>query len=236
MVNNFQQIRSLLRFEDDGDCYYVQLLRRASDDPMVDGKPNPEYHGNMHSRSIKDYFIHSKEHLDKVSEEIKTLCTTFNVRAYIRLNRRSYKKIALQMLKHIAEQASSGESYSSPYHLASSAAGKTNNEPNKTWIVDLDEAYLDYEYEILDMISQCKPICDSIKTYKDNGCSYEDALDKWISSSVVKIPTKHGKHLIVNPFNVQEFSARWEAFSNDGGIHLNAPDIHKDNPTILFCL
>lgn len=235
MVNNFQQIRSLLRFEDDGDCYYVQLLRRASDDPKVDGKPDPKYHGNMHSRSIKDYFIHSQEHLDKVSEEIKTLCTFFNVRAYIRLNRRNYKNIALQMLKHIAEQASSGESYSSPYHLVSSAAGKTNNEPNKTWVVDLDEAYLDYEYEILEMISKCKPICDSIKTYKDNGCSYEDALDKWISSSVVKIPTKHGKHLIVNPFNVQAFYSSWTVFSADNGIHLNAPDIHKDNPTILFC-
>lgn len=235
MVNNFQQIRSLLRFEEDGDCYYVQLLRRSSDDPMIDGKPSPEYHGNMHSRSIKDYFISSLEHFDNVSQEIKELCDMFNVRAYIRLNRRSYKKISLQMLRHIAEQASSGESYSSPYHLVSSAAGKTNNEPNKTWIVDLDECYLDYEHEILDMISKCKPTCDSIKTYMDNGFSHEDALDKWISSSIVIVPTKHGKHIIVSPFNIQEFFARWTAFSTDRKLGLNAPDIHKDNPTILFC-
>ena len=54
MVDNFDKIRSLLKFENDGDCYYVQLLRRQSDDPMTNGKPDPNYHGNMHSRSIKD--------------------------------------------------------------------------------------------------------------------------------------------------------------------------------------
>ena len=38
MVDNFEQIRDLLKFEEDGDCYYVQLLRRQSDDPHTDGK------------------------------------------------------------------------------------------------------------------------------------------------------------------------------------------------------
>lgn len=227
MVNNFQQIRSLLRFEDDGDCYYVQLLRRASDDPMVDGKPDPNYHGNMHSRSMKDYFISSLEHFDSVFQEIKELCYMFNVRAYIRLNRRSYKKISLQMLKHIAEQTSSGESYSSPYHLVSSAAGKTNNEPSKTWIIDLDECYLDYEEDIINMISQCEPLCREIPLF--------GSVKSWAEKSLTIIPTKHGKHLITKPFNLQMFIKKWDAFDEDKIIGLNAPDIHKDNPTILFC-
>ena len=62
MVDNFAQIRSLLKFDNDGDCYYVQLLRRQSDDPMKDGMPDPNYHGNMHSRSLKDYLIPSIEY------------------------------------------------------------------------------------------------------------------------------------------------------------------------------
>ena len=114
MVDNFELIKGLLHFEDEGDCYYVQLLRRATDDPKPDGIPDPKYHGNMHSRSVKDYFIRSIQHLDDVADEIRAMCAAFGVRAYIRLNRRSYKKIALQMLKHIAEQAQAGESYSSP--------------------------------------------------------------------------------------------------------------------------
>lgn len=33
MVDNFDIIRKILRFDHDGECYYVQLLRRAADDP-----------------------------------------------------------------------------------------------------------------------------------------------------------------------------------------------------------
>lgn len=158
MVDNFDIIRKILRFDNEGECYYVQLLRRAADDPKPDGKPDPAYHGNMHSRSVKDYFIHSLEHLDMVEGEIKELCKMFNVRAYIRLNRRSFKKIALQMLKHIAEQVSSGESYSSPHHMISSAAGMVHDEPNKTWLVDLDSEHLPYEQDIKNIICECEPI------------------------------------------------------------------------------
>ena len=73
MVNNFDQIRSLLKFENEGDCYYVQLLRRQSDDPHTNGVADPRYHGNMHSRSIKDYLIPSLEYFDKVKEDIITM-------------------------------------------------------------------------------------------------------------------------------------------------------------------
>ena len=79
MVDNFGRIRPLLRFDNEGDCYYVQLLRRAADDPKPNGSPDPKYHGNMHSRSIKDYFIRSLDHLNDVEDEIKQLCTMFNV-------------------------------------------------------------------------------------------------------------------------------------------------------------
>ena len=72
-VDNFDLIRKILKFENPGDCYYLQLLRRQSDDPMIDGNPDPNYHGNMHSRSLKDYLIPSIEYLDRKEEEIKQL-------------------------------------------------------------------------------------------------------------------------------------------------------------------
>ena len=60
-VDNFAIIRKLLKFDKPGDCYYLQLLRRQSDDPMIDGKPQPNSHGNMHSSTIKNYINPSTE-------------------------------------------------------------------------------------------------------------------------------------------------------------------------------
>lgn len=213
MTDNFEQIRSLLKFENEGDCYYVQLLRRQSDDPLIDGKKDPKYHGNMHSRSIKDYFIRSLEHFDDVKEDIIKLCEMFNVRAYIRLNKRTYKRIALVMLRHIAEQAASGETYSSPFHMIASAAGTANCAgDDKTWIVDEDAEYLRYEDKIKAIIEQCEPT-DRQKV-------------------VAVIPTKSGRHLITRPFNLQTFKTLWE---KDLDLQtLEVLDIHKDNPTILY--
>lgn len=213
MRDNFDLIREFLKFENEGDCYYVQLLRRQSDDPLIDGKKDPAYHGNMHSRSIKDYFISSLDHFDRVKDEIKKLCDMFNVRAYIRLNKRNYKHIALAMMKHIAEQTYSGETYSSPFHLISSAAGKACSAgKDKTWIFDEDAEYVPYEDKIKDLIEQCEPF-DTKKV-------------------LYMIPTKSGRHLITRPFNVQKFKTLW---AQDEDLNkLPCPDLHKDNPTILY--
>ena len=214
MVDNFDIIRSLLKFENTGDCYYVQLLRRQKDDPMIDGKKDKSYHGNMHSRSIKDYFIMSLDMFDEKKEEIKQLCKMFNVRAYIRLNRRNYKAISLEILSHIVEEVKNGDTYASPFHLISSAAGLSNSEKEKTWLIDLDEEYLKYEQNIIDMISNCKP-------YPKN---------------ILSLHTKTGKHLIVRPFNSIEYLKFWNNFTKDNGIELAYPTIHKDNPTILYVI
>lgn len=233
MVDNFSIIRSMRRFDNEGECYYVQLLRRAADDPKPDGKPDPAYHGNMHSRSVKDYFISSLEHLDRVEGEIKELCRMFNVRAYIRLNRRSYRKIALQMLKHVAEQASSGGTYSSPYHLVSSAAGTVHDEPNKTWLVDLDEPYLEHEEQIKNLICECEPIKSLIADEMNRkGLLDTDAARKsFLEEHTCIIPTKSGKHIIVQPFNRKEFKDKWPSM---GLAYLVPCDVHPDNPTILY--
>lgn len=213
MVDNFDLIASHLKFENPGDCYYLQLLRRQADDPMVNGQKDPKYHGNMHSRSIKDFFISSLDHFYDVKDEVKELCNMFNVRAYIRLNKRTYKNIALAMLKHIAEQASSGETYSSPFHMVSSAAGKACSAgDDKTWIFDLDKEFLPYEDKITDIIEQCEP------------------LD--VKKCLFTVPTKNGKHIITKPFNQQKFRNLWQADSELQS--LPVPDIHKDNPTILY--
>ena len=260
MVDNFKLIRSYLEKEinggkwKDGDCFYLQLLRRQADDPLIDGKKDKKYHGNMHSRSIKDYLVKDLQHLDDIEDDVKTFCKTFNVRAYIRLNKRSYKTITTKILKHIAEQVDSGETYASPYHLIASACGVANcSGKNKTWLLDLDKEYLPYEEDIKDMILNCSPYDNKIKCYMDLGLSKEDARKK-IKSEFFIVPTKSGKHIICRPFNRDAFShipnaneiqkakdagtkprlGLWEKFCKKNKINLPCVSIHKDNPTILY--
>lgn len=237
MVDNFDQIRSLLKFENDGDCYYVQLLRRQSDDPHTDGKADPRYHGNMHSRSVKDYLIPSLEYFDKVKEDIITICKTFNVRAYIRLNKRTFKNIALEMLKHIAEQCASGGTFNSPYHLVASAAGEVCSAgKDKTWIVDLDEEYLPHQEEILKMMFECEPyirnIAELAKVFLNSShTGSEPSLFlayKQIKDATPIVPTKHGKHVIAKPFNVQSLTEKWKQYCQDNGITMPLPRTFVD--------
>lgn len=261
MVDNFKLIRGYIEKKiigsgtwKEGDCFYVQLLRRQADDPLINGQKDKKYHGNMHSRSIKDYLIKSLQHLDDVEEDIKMLCNEFNVRAYIRLNKRNYKNINLEMMKHIAEQCASGETYSSPFHLVASACGQTCQAgKNKTWIVDLDKEYLPYEEEIKEMILNCQPYDKRIQCFRDIGLSNDEARAA-VKKEFFIVPTKSGKHIVCKPFNKDTFShsptadeiaiakekgtepryGLWEKFCMSRGIELKCADIHKDNPTLLF--
>lgn len=241
MVDNFELIEQYMEKQaltwKEGDCYYVQLLRRQADDPQKNGVKDPKYHGNMHSRSIKDYLIKSVDHLEDVKEDIKNLCNMFNVRAYIRLNKRNYKNIALEMMKHIAEQCASGETYSSPFHLVSSACGNCCQAgEDKTWIVDMDKEYLPYEKEIIDMICKCMPISAKLQKLQDEtGASYEEIKQKYVDENFFIVPTKSGKHIVCKPFNKMAFQQNWEQFCKSRGIELKCMDIHKDNPTLIFC-
>jgi hypothetical protein len=228
MVDNFKIIEEYIAKQSltwkEGDCYYVQLLRRQADDPMIGGVKDKKYHGNMHSRSIKDYLIRSVDHLEDVKQQIIEFCKLENVRAYIRLNKRNYKNIALEMLKHIAEQAASGETFSSPFHLVSSACGQCCQAgDDKTWIVDLDKEYLPYEAEIIDIICQCQPHNKRIEKCGDKA--------KYIKENFFVVPTKSGKHIVCKPFNKQMFGEFWATSSMKD---MKVLDIHKDNPTILY--
>jgi hypothetical protein len=273
MVDNFEQIRSLLTFdtlkqkyseaiqlilntlpdevkndkavraffnsidsEPANDCYYVQLLRRQSDDPHVNGVSDPRYHGNMHSRSIKDYLIPSLEAFDKAKPDIIDMCKLFNVRAYIRLNKRSYKSVDIEMLKNIVDQLRSG-TFGSPYNLVASAAGQVCDAgDSKTWIVDLDEEYLPYQNDMLRMMFECEPYVRNLQnrckvlinsTYMSHEDAYKYAMQCEKDHTPI-IPTKHGRHIISKPFNIQAMTEKWNNFCKEKGITLPLPRTFTD--------
>lgn len=196
MIDVLEEIKPLLVFESEDDFYMLQLTQRKKDNPQI----------GSNSRVFKTYRIPNVEYLEKRYEEIKTLCTVLNARAMLRLNKRSYKKIAYKNLHQVADLISQGmhQQVSAAYdHMC----GRNHNDKVKKWIVDIDS--IDGEKvsqirvnNVIEAINSCMPEGDKI---------------------LIQLPTKNGVHLVTRPFNVAEYKT----------FELEA-DIHRDNPINLF--
>ena len=88
-MNNFQKIKPVLKFENENDFYFIQILKRRKDNPEMD----------RDVKVIKSFYIFSQEELDKCSTVIIHLCEFENARAYIRLNRRNLQSVGIELLK-----------------------------------------------------------------------------------------------------------------------------------------
>lgn len=190
-VDNFDLIKKHIHSSDNGEFYMLQIMRRTKDQKGYEGK---------HKQSIiKTYFISSVEYLDSKRDEIVGLCEMFNARAYINLNKKSYKQVSLKALEILAGKIAHEE-----YDIRSlfeSACGQTGAcDGQKTWIVDFDS-------KDLDELDRIKNIIDSIDP-------------KGVSKIVETVPTRHGYHLITRPFNKKAF---YEMYNTSIDIHDNNP-------------
>jgi hypothetical protein len=156
---------------------------------------------------INFYYVKDHHHLMRLKPHIIADCTAHNARAYFNLNKRNEKKIALQTLRIIADSISS-EIYDvkNAYH---GACGKFSSDDDKKWIIDVDG-----DFNNTTIINH--PIYDLVKKLQ------QQATNEPLN---LLVPTKNGIHIITRPFNLQEFRK-----------HYPNTDIHKDNPTILYCL
>jgi hypothetical protein len=182
MVNNFEQIKGLMEFRSEDDFYYMVILKRK--------KENPEIGSN--SYAVKHYFFTSIGHLQSLEEEIKQLCTEFNARACIYLNRRSFEKCAFHTMAKIANILL-GKNYREVKKAYTSICGMYNNETEKKWIIDVDDKNAD-ELPIITCINSLPPVAEYNKI-------------------ICKIPTRNGYHLITSPFAVDVF--RMHGFTMD---------------------
>ena len=192
-VDNFDLIKKHICSSDSNEFYMLQIMRRTKDQKGYEGK---------HKQSIiKTYFISSVEYLDSKRDEIIGLCEMFNARAYINLNKKSYKQASLKALEILAGKIAHEE-----YDIRSlfeSACGQTGAcDGQKTWIVDFDS-------KDLDELDRIKNIIDSIDP-------------KGVSKIVETVPTRHGYHLITRPFNKKAF---YEMYNKNLDIHDNNPTI-----------
>ena len=86
-----------------------------------------------------------------------------------------------------------------------SVAGEYHSDKDKTWVVDVDD---DKDVPFGDL---CATLTQLQK-------------DAHREPMMVHIPTKNGLHIITRPFNLQKFKESFPSL-----------DVHKDNPTILYC-
>ena len=177
-IDNIEKILPFLQFDNKNDFYFLSILQRKKENPQL----------GSNSRVIKNYYITSQDYLLNRYEEIKTLCHTFNARAMIRLNRRSFEKVGFKCLENIANTMQNRE-YN---HLKKSydrACGLLNNERAKRWVLDVDEPFtVEKLYEI---------DCEILKI--------TDFVDKVVSV----IPSKNGFHIITSPFNLEKFKEKY---------------------------
>jgi len=199
MINNFKIIKQYLDFSNPDTYYFLQIIQRRKD--------NPDLGKDM--RIIDDIFIYTLEQFERMEDEIITKCITNNARAYFRLNKRSLKKSAMQLLKKVTTMIID-ENYKSVKNAYSSVSGEFHNDDDKKWIVDIDNVVYDDNFEYKN-----EPMLKILKTLQ---------IETGREPLLNLIPTKNGVHIITRPFNVHKFK-----------IYYPTIDIHKDNPTLLFC-
>lgn len=201
IVDNFDLVERLLDFESSDEFYFLQIIQRKKDG-------NVTQVANNGYRTVKTYYIYSKEQLRSKENKIKELCLRNNARAYITLNRRNANEVALASIQEYAKLVVEGNAFQG-YRVYDSACGKTKASDHKAkWIVDVDTKDQEELKTIMTIINSCR----GQKEYKI------DAI----------IPTVHGFHLLTCGFDTQQF-AQELAIRN-----MNAIDIQKDNPTLLY--
>jgi hypothetical protein len=199
-MNNLEIILPLLDFSDSDKFYFIQIFKRRKD--------NPEMSKDM--CLLDNYAVYSEEQLLYYWPIITKRCDDENARAYIRLNRRSEKKVALQLLTRVATMIAAEQ-----YNVKNaywSVAGEHACESDKSWLIDIDWKDFEGRKALLGVIHH------KIKELQE---------ETGRKSRMDVIPTKNGYHLITRPFNIQSLAQ----FFADNGVKI---DYHKDNPTILY--
>lgn len=194
VIDNFELIKKHINCGND-EFFLCQVIQRGKD--QINGC-------NSKQRTIRSYYVSNPEYLDEKKSDIITMCEKYNARAYINLNKKSKKQIALKSLENIAHMISS-ENYKGLFSVIDSSCGQTGAcDGNKTWLVDIDSKETCVIEEVIDVINECEPF--------------------GVEKVVEVVPTLHGYHLITKPFNKKKFRDNY----ND------KIDIHDNNPTLLY--
>lgn len=221
IVDNFDIIRGLLRFDDKDDFYFLQIIQRKKDGNQVPS-------ANSGYRTIKTYYIRSIEDFDRRKPAIIQLCEQNNARAYINLNVRNAKEVALTAAKAYIDLVRE-DRCEQGHRVYDHVCGVTPKAGiKKKWIVDIDGL----TPELIDII--CEKICKCRSAYPIGAVNLDPIT---FDNIIAEIPTAHGVHIITHGFDVGRFR---EILEQTTSINLTKEQIKeittvkKDNPTLLY--
>lgn len=221
MINNKELIKPLLNFDDEGDFYFLMVLKRKKDFPELEQK------NHQSVRTIKTYCIDSVDYLEKRWEEIVGLCELFGARAYIHVQKQNHKDVSLHLMELLCSRIRNV--VHNQKNIFDSIVGQLQTK-EKRWVVDVDKSDMD-EIEFMDLVggvvhtinNYCQPILSrgEIHTMQLDG-SFEITQDI-VSKIITTIPTKNGVHLITKPFHLDEFKKSFPTI-----------EVQRKNPTLLY--
>ena len=209
MTDNFTIIKDFIQsqfggqFNDFADTFYaVEIIGRKKDGASAD------------THKFKTYFIKNIEDLYKNEAEIKAVCDSLKMRAYISVNSKSWRQVTLNTMSEYADRIAHNN-FDKPQSVFESCVGKFVDRSSQLWIIDVDKEDADFHGMSVDDLAEY----------------YSRIIEKECSPRrpiVTVIPTKTGKHIICHPFNVVEFSNKACGATCTDGL------IKKNNFTLLY--
>jgi len=203
LIKDFIQPQHNYKFDELEDSFYtIEIIGRRKDGSSVD------------THKFKTYFINRVEDLDKYEAEIKTICNTLKMRAYISINSKSFRQVTLNTMAEYADRIAKNN-FDKPYSVFESCTGKFVDRSKQLWIIDVDKEDAD----------KFNCTLDDLVTYYRTVVEYECEPKKKI---VTIIPTKSGKHIICHPFDISKFKSVACYTSDIESL------IKKNNATLLY--
>lgn len=197
MIDNFELIKRLFHFNEANNMFFhLQIVQRAKDHKGENKKVNES--------AIKTYFIKSREHLDRVKQEVIFLCEHYGARAYINVAGKDFKNLQDLLLDKLAEYNLSG-TVRDPRRILNSAAGELKSR-NPVWIVDVDD--MEIKESLLEWFDNYFKL--------DSTLPFNNTREELYLHGI--IPTKQGCHLLIKPFNLKEFNSNFP----DVDVHKNS--------------
>ena len=206
MVNNFERIRDILRFED-GWFYFLQILKRK--------KENPDIGSN--NVVIANYYINTLEKFDNLKLEIINKCDNNNARAYIRLNRCNEERLSFEMLIALSSRIKDNK-FKYMHRLYPTICGsfKYEKSSDQTWIIDWDES--SYPTDLIEYLNS--PTLEPL------------GVDKIVEV----IPTVNGYHVITKKFNIYKFNLQFNKNGELDVHKNNPTVLYSPNKKVLLWL
>ena len=174
MVDNFERIWPHLTFDDDDTFYRVMIIKRRKENPEMEK-------GN---KTLDYIYLYKEEDLEKCRDKIINHCMRENARAYIDLEPRSIKKVAMKSMV-LMSQLIFNEEYKSAKNIYNKAFGNTPVK-KKYFMIDYDN---NDKYTL-------EEVLEYVKNHKNN--IFVDVF-----------PTLNGGHIITKPFDSREMKMKF---------------------------